>query len=194
MKEVYNLANNQGISVHLDGARIFNAAIGLGVPPKEIAQYADTVQFCLSKGLSAPMGSILAGKKEVIAKARKWRKTLGGGTRQAGVVGAAGIIALEKMIDRLVFDHENAKELARKLESLPGLKIDSTGVESNIVILSVKELGIDSVKFVQLLKERGVLASALERYKVRFVTHREIGEDDIKKISEVIRGITILYQ
>jgi len=194
MKEVYNLANNQGISVHLDGARIFNAAIGLGVPPKEIAQYADTVQFCLSKGLSAPMGSILAGKKEVIAKARKWRKTLGGGTRQAGVVGAAGIIALEKMIDRLVFDHENAKELARQLESLPGLNIDSAEIESNIVILSVKELGIDSVKFVQLLKERGVLANALEKYKVRFVTHREIGEDDIKKISEVIRGITILYQ
>ncbi|GAA0333578.1 low-specificity L-threonine aldolase [Oceanobacillus oncorhynchi subsp. oncorhynchi] len=189
MKDVYNISRNVNVPIHLDGSRIFNASIGLGVSAKELAQYADTVQICLSKGLGAPMGSVLVGSKETITKARKWRKSLGGGTRQAGIVGAAGIIALEEMIDRLAIDHKNAKVLAENIKNITGLEISTAKIESNIVLLSVEKLEVGANEFTRLLKERGVLASVYDTFTIRFVTHHEISEDDVKQTIETIIDI-----
>lgn len=174
MKDVYELAQKNHISVHLDGSRIFNAAIHLNVEVDTIAQYADTVQFCLSKGLSAPMGSVVVGPKDVINRARKWRKSLGGGTRQAGVVAAAGIVGLEKMRGRLKEDHEKASHLATGLATFGCFDIQVADVDTNIVIISTKKLGISAHVFVEKLYARGILAGALDDDHVRFVTHRQV--------------------
>src|SRR5699024_10013935 len=170
--------------VHLDGSRIFNAAIHLNVTADTIAQYADTVQFCLSKGLSAPMGSIVVGPKDVINRARKWRKALGGGTRQAGVVAAAGIVALEKMRERLVEDHEKAVHFATGLSKHPCFAVHVSDVETNIVIVSTKTLGISARAFVEKLYAHGVKAGSLDNNHVRFVTHRQVEMACIDKVIE----------
>lgn len=189
MEEVYQVSRKHDIPVHLDGARLCNAAIGLGVDLKEITTYTDSVQFCLSKGLSAPMGSILAGSKELIERARKWRKMLGGGTRQAGIVGAAGIVALEEMIDRLKDDHRHAKKLAEGLARIAGIDIDANGVESNIMMFSVAGLGMDAGEFIKRLNKLDVLANRLGPYRIRFVTHRGITSEDIDRTIEVVKQI-----
>ncbi len=189
MKELYSFAKAQGLSVHLDGARIFNAAIAQGVPVKEIAQYADSVMFCLSKGLSAPVGSLLVGTGEFIERARKNRKILGGGMRQAGVIASAGIIALEKMVDRLKEDHENAALLRDGISKIDGLYVDRDGIFTNIVMMEIKRADIDAQTIVDALKKENILALPTGKNTIRFVTNRHIKRDDIHFVLNVIGGI-----
>jgi len=179
MKAVYEVAHQGGCSVHLDGARVFNAAVGLGVDVKEITKWCDSVQFCLSKGLCAPMGSIVAGPKDYIAKVRKYRKLLGGGTRQVGIVAAAGIIALEKMVDRLAEDHANAKRLAEGINKIPGLHVDMEVVQTNMVPVHTRELGMDGPDFAKLMRKYGVWFNADLPFRVRLVTHHDVSAGDI---------------
>lgn len=189
MREVYQLAQSKGIPIHLDGARVFNASVALGVDVKELTQYVDTVQVCLSKGLSAPMGSVLAGPKEWIHQARKWRKRLGGGMRQAGFMAAPGIISLTKMVNRLAEDHQRAKQLALGLQQIEGIKIDVEGVQTNIVLFDVQLTGMTAKEFLAVLKEKGILGSAFGEYLIRLTTHREITDHDIEQTLETIQSI-----
>ncbi len=189
MKELYSFAKGKGLSVHLDGARIFNAAIAQGIPAKEIAQYADSVMFCLSKGLSAPVGSLLVGTADFIERARKNRKILGGGMRQAGVVASAGIIALEKMVDRLKEDHENAALLRDRISKIDGLYVDRDGIFTNIVMMEIKRADIDAQTIVDALKKENILALPTGKNTIRFVTNRHIKRDDIHFVLDVIGGI-----
>jgi len=186
IRAVREVADRYGIPMHLDGARIFNAALALGVPAAEIARYFDSVMFCLSKGLAAPVGSVLVGSREWIARARKWRKMVGGGMRQAGILAAAGIVALEKMVDRLVEDHANAKFLAAGLAEIPGLKVNPAEVETNIVRLDVAATGMTAEAFCAELKLRGVLASPFDPTIVRLVTHKDVTRGDMEKTLSVI--------
>lgn len=172
------LADEHAIPVHMDGARIFNAAVAQGVPVKEIARYADTVQFCLSKGLGAPVGSLLVGPQAFIDQARRFRKMVGGGLRQAGILAAAGIISLTKMVDRLAEDHAHARMLGEAAANL-GYAIDMTTVQTNIVIFDVGALGISAPAFVAKLKEQGVKANAFGDRRVRMVTHLNVSRADI---------------
>lgn len=186
IKAVREVAGRYGIPMHLDGARIFNAATALGVPAAEIASYFDSVMFCLSKGLAAPVGSLLVGSKEWIARARKWRKMVGGGMRQAGILAAAGIVALEQMVDRLAEDHANAKYLAAGLAEISGLKINPEEVETNIVRLDVAGTGMTGEEFCAELKLRGILASPFGPTIVRLVTHKDVSRADMEKTLSVI--------
>lgn len=190
MREVHELAQSQHIPVHLDGARLFNAAVALGVELKDITQHVETVQVCLSKGLSAPMGSILAGPKKWIQTARKWRKRLGGGMRQVGFAAAPGIIALTQMVDRLQEDHEHAKVLAEGLSHLEGIDVDVQAVETNIVLIGTKALGVKAADFVLRMKENGILANAFGPYTIRLMTHREITTDHVEKTIRVMEQLT----
>lgn len=179
MKEVYDLAKSNEIAVHLDGARVFNAAVALGVDVKEITQYCDTVSCCLSKGLCAPVGSVLAGEKKLIAKARKYRKMLGGGMRQGGILAAAAIISLNEMTKRLQEDHDNAKYMAKKLSELPGVEVDLDSVQINMVFfkLNKSEKLIDSLPDKMLHK--GIKINAMELGEFRFVTSNDVSRGDI---------------
>jgi threonine aldolase len=177
------LAHRRGVAVHLDGARIFNAAVALGVPAARLTRNVDSVTFCLSKGLSAPVGSVVCGTKEFVDRARRARKMLGGGMRQAGVIAAAGIVALETMVDRLAEDHENARLLARGLASLPGISLDPDAIQTNIVIFDVP----DAPAFVRRLREVGVLATLPAPGRARMVTHYGITRADIEEALERIQ-------
>ncbi|MCG0276009.1 MAG: low-specificity L-threonine aldolase [Thermosediminibacteraceae bacterium] len=189
LKKTYEVAKKHGIPVHMDGARIFNAATFLGVPVKEIARYADSVMFCLSKGLCAPVGSIVAGSKEFIERARKFRKMLGGGLRQAGFLAAAGIVALEKMTGRLKEDHENARLLAEGLNAIPGIFIDMETVQTNIVICDISGLRINADEFAKRLFKKGIKVNGGSGYQVRFVTHYGIDRNDILTTVEAVKEI-----
>jgi threonine aldolase len=190
LRKTYEMAKKYGIPVHMDGARIFNAATYLNVPAKEIARYADSVMFCLSKGLCAPVGSIVAGTKEFIARARKFRKMLGGGLRQAGFLAAAGIVALEKMIGRLGEDHANARLLAEGLNSIPGIRIDMDTVQTNIVICDIAGLGMDGEEFARRLYGHGVKINGGHGTSVRFVTHYGIEKEDVEYAISAVNKIT----
>jgi threonine aldolase len=172
-------AHKLGMKVHVDGARIFNAAVALDADVKEYAKHVDSISFCLSKGLSAPVGSVIVGSSDFIERARKMRKMLGGGMRQVGVLAAPGIIALTKMVDRLKEDHENAKRLAFGLKDLGMMKIDMKTVQTNIVLVDVSPMGLDSGRFVGKLKKNGILAADFGGSMVRFVTYRGITAEDI---------------
>lgn len=187
MKEVQKIAQKYGLYMHLDGARVFNAAIGLGVDAAEIAKYFDSVMFCLSKGLSAPVGSILAGTKEFIKEARFIRKCLGGGMRQVGVIASAGIMALEKMVDRLADDHRRVKHLAEQIAGLPGVEIKMEDVQTNMVMLYLSAM--DSDTFLEKLAEHDVWALPLNETTVRIVTHKDIDDNDIEKAISAIKEI-----
>ena len=178
--EVAQLARRYGAAVHLDGARIFNAAVALGVPAAQLAAEVDSVTFCLSKGLAAPVGSLVCGSADFVAHARKARKMLGGGMRQVGVIAAAGIVALETMIDRLAEDHKHARLLAEGLAQVPGVRIDATSVQTNIVVLNVD----DGTAFQRRLQELGVLTTAFGLSRVRMVTHYGIMRQDIEEALE----------
>jgi len=178
VKAISDIAHSNGLSVHMDGARIFNAQVATGIPVSEYAKYADSVMFCLSKGLCAPVGSMVVGSKDFINKARKNRKMLGGGMRQAGVLAAAGIIALTKMVDRLQEDHDNAKLLAQKLQQL-GYGVDPEEVETNMVVVNVTPTGKDVHTMEMELRSRGVLANANSPKTLRLVTHYGITRDDV---------------
>jgi threonine aldolase len=176
---VARVAKDLDMAVHIDGARIFNAAVALNISVKEYAREVDSISFCLSKGLAAPVGSLIVGDEDFIKRARKIRKMLGGGMRQAGIIAAPGIVALTKMISRLEEDHRNAKRLALGLESIQDLSIDMESVQTNIVVVDVSNTGMDSASFAALAKEKGILVSIFGPRTVRFVTHYGIESADI---------------
>jgi threonine aldolase len=183
MKQVRELADQHHLKVHLDGARIFNAAVALGVDVKSITQYADSVTFCLSKGLSAPVGSVICGSREFIAQARRYRKMLGGGMRQAGVLAAAGIVALEKMVDRLAEDHANARRLAEGLADMPGVTIDLDRVQTNILFFNLtSEVKVPGGVIVQRMLEHKIkILDGGPARRFRFVTHAWIDRADVDR-------------
>lgn len=176
MGEVGSLAREHGLKVHVDGARLFNAAVCLEAPVAELVADADTVTFCLSKGLACPVGSVLCGDNERIERARRLRKMVGAGMRQAGIIAAPGIVALESMIDRLAEDHANARKLALGLSEMPGIDIDPDALPTNLVFFKVTSG--DPMEVGRRLEERGVLVSA-ERDVWRWVTHYGISAEDI---------------
>lgn len=184
MREVYQLAKDLNLKLHLDGARIFNAAVACQCDVKKFTKSCDSVMFCLSKGLGAPVGSILAGDKEFIKRARKYRKAMGGGMRQAGILAAAGLVAL-KSIDRLAEDHRNARSLAEGLSQIKGIKVDLEQVQTNMVYVEVDNAAV----FVSKLEENGVKANAVAANAVRFVTSREVTREDIEKVIEIVSRI-----
>jgi threonine aldolase len=178
MKEIYRIGKRHQIPVHIDGARLFNAAAASKIHVKELTQYCDSVQICLSKGLGAPVGSLLAGSKDLIGSARKWRKRLGGGLRQAGIIAAPGLIALTKMRDRLVEDHQNALRLAEGIQNISGLKVVNQ-VETNMIVVDVSGKNMNAEQFVGLLSGEGVLAGTSGLKLVRFVTHFDVTSEQI---------------
>lgn len=186
---VREIADRHGLSVHLDGARIFNAAVALGLPAAEVARDVDSVTFCLSKGLSAPVGSVLCGSADFIYEARRARKILGGGMRQAGIIAAAGVVALEEMVDRLAEDHANAKRLARGLADTPGIEIDPDTVETDIVIFELMRDDITPAELAAGLRERGVLLSPIGGRRLRAVTHYGIEADDVDTALTAFRRV-----
>lgn len=177
------------LRLYMDGARIFNAAVALEVDVKEFTRHVDNLMFCLSKGLSCPVGSIVVGSNEFVEKARKVRKMLGGGMRQAGIIAAPGIIALEKMINRLRDDHRNARLLAEKLARIEGISINLKTVQTNIIVLDVSGLKISANEFTSKLRERGVLVLSRGGTSVRMVTHRGIEREHIEKALNIIEGV-----
>jgi threonine aldolase len=172
------LAHQHGLRVHLDGARIFNAAIALGVPVSKLVKEADSVCFCLSKGLSAPVGSLLCGTRDFVDGARKWRKMIGGGMRQAGVIAAAGIVALKTMIDRLAEDHQNAQHLAQGLGRIPGIIMSRPDAPTNIVLFELIP-AVPGLEFLRRAEARGVKLSHRGGQQFRAVTHRMVSAADI---------------
>jgi threonine aldolase len=183
-------AHDRGLKVHLDGARIFNAACHLNRPVRDLAAPADSVMFCLSKGLGAPVGSMLVGRAEAIDRARGYRKRLGGGMRQAGVLAAAGLIALEEMPHRLGEDHANARFLAGELAKLAGIQIDPARVQTNIVIFDVTGTGLATTALTLALKTRGLLMNGINPRQMRAVTHFDVSREQcataIAAISEAL--------
>ncbi len=179
-REICERAHALNLPVHLDGARIFNAALALGVTVAEIARPFDSVMFCLSKGLGAPVGSIIAGPKDFIKEAVSVRKMLGGGMRQAGVLAAAGLIALEDSPKLLVEDHANAKRLAEGLSELRGVKVDPERAQTNIVIFDIAETGLTTAQFSAEMKSRGVLANGVNAREMRMVTHYDVNREQIE--------------
>ena len=178
------IAHDHGIPVHLDGARLFNAAVALERPAKDLTASVDSVCFCLSKGLGAPVGSLLGGNREFVERARKYRKMVGGGMRQAGVIAAAGLVALDTMIDRLAEDHANARRLAHGLAAIPGLIVQPDQCPTNIVMVRLPSPTAGQLK--ARLAEAGVLASQPDPDRLRFVTHHGITPTDIDRIIEIV--------
>ncbi len=187
---ITGLAHQHGLRVHLDGARIFNAVVALNVPASELAKPADSVCFCLSKNLSAPVGSLLCGPREFVERARRWRRMLGGGMRQAGVIAAAGIVALEKMVNRLAEDHATARRLAYGLANIPGITIQPERFQTNIVVFEPPTT-IPIPEFIQQMTQRGVKVSDLGGRQLRAVTHRMISTADI---DEALNRIELLVR
>lgn len=187
-REICDNAHKAGIPVHLDGARIFNAAAALGTSVRELSEHCDSVQFCLSKGLGAPVGSVLLGGKDFIEAARVWRKRLGGGMRQVGVLAAAGIVALRESPAKLAVDHENARMLAESVADLPGVRIDPASVVTNIVIMDVSGAAKPAAEIVRLLGEKGILVIGFGDV-IRMVTHFDISNSDIKTTIEALRSV-----
>jgi threonine aldolase len=192
MKKVAALARAKGLKVHLDGARIFNAVVALEIDVKEFTRHVDSLSFCLSKGLAAPVGSIVCGSKEFIGEARRNRKVLGGGMRQAGIIAAPGIVALDKMIARLAEDHENARRLAEGIAQIKGLRIDLSRVKTNIIYFDVTNEGINVEQLQAGLEQRGIKALPTGTDRFRMVTHYGIEGDDIDRtvaaLKEVVAG------
>lgn len=189
MEGIRRVADRNHVPVHLDGARLFNAATALGVQAKDVTQYADSVMFCLSKGLCAPVGSMLAGTRKFVDDARRKRKLMGGGLRQAGVLAAAGLIALKEMRLRLDRDHENARNLAKLLSEIPGAKIDLSSTEINMVFFGhERNASIDGEAFVDFMKGKGILVNPFDASKtLRFVTHYWISKEHIDATANAIR-------
>jgi threonine aldolase len=186
VQAIGEVARKHGTRLYMDGARIFNASIALGVDVREFTKYVDNLMFCLSKGLSCPVGSVVVGDKDFVERARKNRKVLGGGMRQAGIIAAAGIVALDKMVDRLADDHKNARLLAESCARVDGLSVDLARVQSNMVVLDVTSVVADEMLFCSRLKEKGVLAGSVGKGRIRLVTHRGIERSDVEGAFDVI--------
>lgn len=187
MRAIYDIAKKHKLSIHLDGARLFNAAVYLGVRASEIARYTDSVMFCLSKGLCAPVGSMLAGSKAFIDKARKNRKLLGGGMRQAGILAAAGLIALDDMRKRLYVDHENARYLAERLSEIKGIRLNKADVHIDMVFFDMSGTGINPDDMVRRLFEKGIKINGEEDGLMRFVTNNDVSREDIDHVVACIK-------
>ena len=183
---VADVAQENGIALHVDGARIFNAAVSLETPVTELAKHADTVTFCLSKGLSAPVGSVVCGSREAIENVRRWRKVLGGSMRQAGIIAAAGIVALETMVGRLAEDHSNARRLANGLAGVPGIEIDPEDVHTNLVFFDVTAESRGEIG--RRIAEHGVKGGS-PRGRWRFVTHSGIAAGDVDYALDVVESV-----
>ncbi|MHB1021197.1 MAG: threonine aldolase family protein [Acidobacteriaceae bacterium] len=186
LQEIWMGAKDAGLPVHLDGARVFNAATALGLSVAELTSGFDTVMFCLSKGLCAPVGSMLVGSRELIEQARRYRKALGGGMRQAGVLAAAGLIALEEMPKRLAEDHANARLLAEAVSELKQVEIDLEAVQTNIVIFRLRDGG-DAADLVRRLQQRGLRSSTVGPHAVRLVTHHDVDRAACEQAAVVLR-------
>jgi len=189
IKAINEVAQSHDLKLYLDGARIFNAAVALRVNVKEFTKHVDNLMFCLSKSLCCPVGSLLVGTSEFIERARKLRKVLGGGMRQAGVIAAPGIVALESMIERLEEDHRNARRLAEGIAKIDGIQIDLSCVQTNMVCFDISGLSIADDLFLSKLKEKGILALTLAENRVRLVTHRGIEKENVEKVIVAIESI-----
>lgn len=190
IQELVLTARDLGLKTHMDGARIFNAAAACRCDVKELVRGVDSVQFCLSKGLGAPMGSLLVGSQEFIREARRFRKMVGGGFRQIGIMAAAGIVALTTMVERLEEDHILAKRLAQGLSRLDYLKVNLQEVETNIVVAQVDQGFMKAAELVSLLKEKGILLNATAADKIRLVTHKDVSAGDIDYALEIMDKLT----
>ena len=186
--ELCAVAHRHGIPVHLDGSRIFNAAAALGIPAADLAAHVDTVTFCLSKGLAAPVGSVVCGPADVIERARQKRKLLGGAMRQAGVIAAAGIVALEQMVDRLPEDHANARRLAEGLAEYPAVEIDLETVQTNLVFFDVRP-PLTAEGVAARFEEEGIRCSVFGPRRLRFATHYAVSRADVDRVLAVARQI-----
>ena len=200
VEQLTGLAHYQGLKVHMDGARIFNAATALGIPASTLVRSVDSVMFCLSKGLSAPVGSLVVGNREFIQRVHRMRKVLGGGMRQAGILAAAGIVALEQMVDRLAEDHETSKQLAYGLADFPQIDINVDRVKTNMVIFSVRNSKLESLgeegimHFLSKAREHGVLMGHIGQGRIRAVTHHGIDSNQITAALIRIRRVLIELQ
>ncbi len=190
MQQASDLAKRYGLQIHVDGARIFNAAVALEVDVKDLVREVDSVMFCLSKGLSAPVGSLVCGNKKFINRARKWRKMVGGGMRQSGHLAAAGIIALNDLVDELKKDHFNAQVLAKGLARLNGIALDPELVKTNIIFFNLKHPTLNPDTFLEKLETQGIKMLAIEPGVFRAVLHREISESQIERVIRVSEEIT----
>lgn len=186
-RKLCNVAHEHGLAVHLDGARIFNAAVAAGVEASAYAADVDSVQFCLSKGLSCPLGSVVAGNAEFIERARFHRKRVGGGMRQAGIIAAAGIVALEKMIDRLADDHANARILARGINEISGLSVDMSSVETNMVNVDHTGTGLSTPDMIAKIKAAGLLVGGRPPTAFRMVVNRHAGKAEVEEAIARVR-------
>ena len=194
LTKIRQVAEAHGLHVYMDGARLFDASVALKTDVKEFTRHVDNLMFCLSKGLSCPVGSVIVGTQDFVDKARKVRKLLGGGMRQAGIIAAPGIIALEKMVDRLKEDHLNARFLAESVAKIDGLKVDLDRVQTNMVFLGIEELGITDGEFVSALKEKGVLVGAIAKNKIRMVMHRGVERKHVDKVLDAIQNVVTIIQ
>jgi threonine aldolase len=189
MRAIVDVAHEREVPVHLDGARVFNAAAALRVAPSAIAAEVDSVQFCLSKGLSAPVGSVVVGTAEFIERVRDMRRLVGGAMRQSGVIAAAGLVALEQMVDRLPEDHARAKRLAAGLAEIDGVKINPERVQTNILVVKVE--GVSSHEdVIGAFARNGLLVSNYGQRGIRFVTHHEIDDADIARALEIVATVS----
>jgi threonine aldolase len=193
MREVYALARSHGVAVHTDGARVFNAAVALKTTAARIAEHTDSICFCVSKGLSAPVGSLLCGTAAFVERARAFRRMVGGNMRQAGPIAAAGIVALEKMIDRLSEDHATARRLAEGLKRFAPALLDAGDVETNIVNADVSSSARPAAEWSAALRTHGILVSPGDRHTLRFVTHRHIGEADVDEAIRAFRAVSSAF-
>ncbi|HEX9655100.1 MAG TPA: low-specificity L-threonine aldolase [bacterium] len=189
LERLYALAKQRNLKLHLDGARIWNAAVASGVSVEDYARYCDSIAVCFSKGLGAPVGSAVAGSKKFIVEAHRLRKLLGGGMRQAGILAAAARYALQHNFDRLHEDHLNARFLAEELCTIPGIKLDLEAVQTNIVIFDIEESGTSVQEILQKLKENGVLVVPFGSTRIRAVTHLDVNREEIKRAIRVVRGV-----
>ncbi len=187
-KGIRKVADEYGLKIHLDGARIFNASLAAGVPVKEYAKHCDSVMFCLSKGLSSPVGSMLVSDQATIDYARRLRKALGGGMRQAGVLAACGLISLTRMVDRLKEDHARARKLAEAIHDLPGITLNPAEVETNIIVFYFNHPKITIPELLARLKEKGILALGVFG-GVRLVTHKDVDDEDVERAIKAFREI-----
>jgi threonine aldolase len=181
ISEIHRLSKSKGLQLHLDGARLWNASAATGIKPHEYGQCADSVSVCLSKGLGAPIGSLVAGSKAFIDRVHRFRKMFGGGMRQVGIIAAAGIYALDHHLERLKDDHQNAKRLAVGLKELKGVSIDPKYVETNIVIFDAADTGMTGSQVAEAMKKERVLIHALGKTQIRLVTHLDVTAEDIEK-------------